>query len=60
MKYISKEDGNIVPLYQGEIGNKLCRLIKCMGLSAHQKQFGNIRVCFHPSKTQLVLGIRSV
>ena len=60
MQCISKEDGNIVLLHQGEIGNKLRRLIKYMGLSAHHKQFENFKVCFHPSKTQIVPGISSI
>ena len=37
MQCISKEDGNFVLLHQGEIGNKLRRLTKYMGLSAHHK-----------------------
>ena len=37
MQYISKEDGNIVLLQKGEIGNKLRRLIQYMGLSAHHE-----------------------
>ena len=37
MQCISKEDGNIVLLHNGESGNKLRRLINYMGLSAHHK-----------------------
>ena len=37
MQCISKEDGNIVLLHHGEIGNKLRHLINYMGLSAHHK-----------------------
>ena len=37
MQCISKEDGDIVLLHHGEIGNKLRRLINYMGLSAHHK-----------------------
>ena len=59
MQCISKEDRNIVLLH-GEIGNKLRRLINYMASLHIIKQFENFKVCFHPSKTQIVLGIRSV